>query len=123
MTLFNFRSLVNKYMTGQVMVKTVRGFYDTDNHGRWTEAGEIFKLDLFAIVPMTNDELKFDAGGTFNHDNRKLYCYKKFEKGDIVINIMNDGSKRNYKILSCQDYSDFDKDLIIYYLERTDVDG
>lgn len=123
MMLFNFKSLVNNYMTGRVIVKTLRGFYDPDNHGRWTEKKEFHRLDIFAIVPISRDELIFDAGGIFNHDTRKLYAYEKFKKGDIVINIMYDGSKKSYKILNCLDYSDFDKGLMIYYLERTDADG
>lgn len=121
MTLFNFKSLVNAYMTGHVVVIQDKGYYD-ETSGDYIEDNEDIELELFAIVPLSRDELRFDSGGTYNHDSRKLYCYRRLNKADKVINTMDDGSTRSYKILSIEDYSDFDKGLCICYLERTDRD-
>lgn len=121
MSLFNFKSLIDKYMTGYVAVIKNHGFYD-ESSGDWKDEKEEVELDRFAIVPISRDELRFDSGGTYNHDTRKLYCYEKFKKGDEVINTMEDGTTRKYKVLSISDYSDFDEGLLIYYLERTDLD-
>lgn len=123
MSLFNFKSLINKYMTGSVLVIHKDGYYDVEGDGRYKETKKEVALDLFAIVPLTRDELRFDSGGTYNHDSRKLYCYKHFNKGDYVINTMNNGDIRRYRILNMDDYSDFDEGLVMYYLERTDADG
>lgn len=123
MSLFNFKSLINAYMTGRVLVIHKDGYYDVEGDGRYKETKKEIPLDLFAIVPLTRDELRFDSGGTYNHDSRKLYCYKRFDKGDYVINTMNNGVTKRYRILNSDDYFDFDEGLAIYYLERTDADG
>lgn len=123
MTLFDFKSLVSKYMTGHVLVIHKDGYYDIEGDGRYKETKTEIALDLFAIVPLTRDELRFDSGGTYNHDSRKLYCYKQLAKGDYVVNTMDNGTTKRYRILNSDDYSDFDERLAIYYLERTDADG
>lgn len=123
MSLFNFKSLVSKYMTGHVLVIHKDGYYDVEGDGKYKETKTEIPLDLFAIVPLTRDELRFDSGGTYNHDSRKLYCYKQLAKGDYVVNTMDNGTTKRYRILNSDDYSDFDERLAIYYLERTDADG
>lgn len=123
MSLFNFKSLINAYMTGRVLVIHKDGYYDVEGDGRYKETKTEIPLDLFAIVPLTRDELRFDSGGTYNHDSRKLYCYKQLAKGDYVVNTMDNGTTKRYRILNSDDYSDFDERLAIYYLERTDADG
>lgn len=123
MSLFNFKSLINKYMTGRVLVTHKDGYYDVEGDGRYKETKTEIALDLFAIVPLTRDELRFDSGGTYNHDSRKLYCYKQLAKGDYVVNTMDNGVTKRYRILNSDDYADYDEGLAIYYLERTDADG
>lgn len=120
MSLFNFKSLVRKYMTGRVKVVSKKGFYDKENFGKWREEVRETDLNLFAIVPLSRDDLKFDDGGTYDHNSRKLYCYNRFNTNDEVINTLEDGTKRHYKILSVLDYSDFDEGLMIYFLGRAD---
>lgn len=131
MRLHNFSNLIKKYSKGQVVaIFEVEGYYDQSQGGMYIEGEKIEEvLNPAAIVPISTketDRLKLDEGGAFNHDYRKLYCYKYLKKGTIIKNIQRNGKERFYKILVNQDYSDFDygdnDGLNIYYMERTDRD-
>lgn len=122
--MFDFKDLVESFSTGviEVILKT-EGYYDMNNGGEWVDgASKKIRLEKDAIVPLSNDDLKFDVGGTYTHDNRKLYCYEKLEKGTIVTNTQENGVIKTYKVLAEKDYSDFDLGLYIYILERGDRD-
>lgn len=122
--MFNFKGLVNKYSKGMVFASIEEeGHYDVDDGGKYVDGSIVtIKLDPAAIVPLNKDDLKFDEGGSYSDDNRKLYCYLRLVKGTEITNVMNDKSIRRYKILAEEDYSDYDKDLHIYILERVDRD-
>lgn len=122
--MFNFKGLVNKYSKGMVFASIEEeGHYNVDDGGKYVEGSILsIKLDPAAIVPLNKDDLKFDEGGSYSDDNRKLYCYLRLVKGTEITNVMNDKSIRRYKILAEEDYSDYDKDLHIYILERVDRD-
>jgi len=131
MRLHNFSNLIKKYSKGQVIaVFEVEGYYEQSQGGMYIEGENIEEvLNPAAIVPISTketDQLKLDEGGAFNHDYRKLYCYKYLKKGTKIKNIQRNGKVREYKVLGNQDYSDFDygdnDGLNIYYMERTDRD-
>lgn len=124
MSLFNFKSLINSYSKDTVKaIYTTEGHYDTDNGGKWVDGEKIEEiLNSAAIVPLSQDDLKFDVGGTFNSDGRKLYCYKKLIKGALIESVQRDGTKRTYKIMQEKDYSSFDTGLHIYLMLRGDRD-
>ena len=130
MSLYDFYDLIDEYSFGEVKAFIEKeGYYDQSQGGLYIE-GEKLEEVLFpaAIVGISSkeaDQLKFNEGGTYNHDYRKLYCYKELKEGTIIQNIQRNGKERLYKILVNQDYSDFDRKedndgLNIYYLERTD---
>lgn len=124
MGLYNFKNLVTRYSRGQVFAITeTEGHYDMKNGGKWVD-GKKEKIFLFpaAIVPMSKDDLRFDEGGNYSYDNRKLYCYKQLEKGNLIENIQSYGVTKTYKILGEKDYSDYDDGLYIYIVERADRD-
>ena len=124
MGLYNFKKLISKYSKGIVvaLIET-DGYYDMENSGKWQEgAKKELRLIPAAIVPINKDDLKFDDGGHYSYDNRKLYCYQALEKGTIINNIQSKGIVKSYKILAEKDYSDYDDDLHIYILERGDRD-
>lgn len=99
------------------------GHYNVDDGGKYVEGSILsIRLDPAAIVPLNKDDLKFDEGGSYSDDNRKLYCYLRLDKGTEITNVMLDESIRRYKVLAEKDYSDYDKDLHIYILERVDRD-
>lgn len=126
--MFNFKWLIDKYSKGQVKaICKGQGYYDMEHGGEWVE-GEVEECVIIsaAIVPLTNDELKFYEGGAMSADDRKLYCYYELRKGDEIENTMLDGSIFKYTILGQKNYSDFDrgfeKGLRIYFLKRIDRD-
>lgn len=121
----NFKRLIKKYSTGRVLAKVnSEGYYDMEQGGKWIEKKIEDKIvSPAAIVPLSNDDLKFDGGGTYSHDNRKLYCYERLPKGTFIENVQEDGTVKLYKILAEKDYSDFDTGLHIYFLERGERDN
>lgn len=124
MGLYNFKKLISKYSKGIVtaLIET-DGYYDMSDSGRWKDGvKKELRLIPAAIVPMTRDDLKFDEGGHYSKDNRKLYCYQSLEKGTIIKNLQSKGIEKTYKILAEKDYSDYDDNLHIYILERGERD-
>lgn len=120
MSIHNFKRLIKKYSVGQIIAKIEKpGYHDMAQGGKWIE-GETEDLILrpAAIVPLSQDDLRLDGGGTYSNDHRKLYCYARLKKGTLIENIQLDGTLKTYKVLADKDYSDFDKGLHIYILER-----
>lgn len=125
MSKFNFRRLIKKYSHGEVKsIEEIDGYYDIDNGGSWVPCKTIKTIITpAAIVPLNKDDLSFGEGGTYNNDDRKMYCYKEMEKGTVVNHTHSKGSQKEYKVLSDINYGDFDTredGLFIYYLERSD---
>lgn len=118
----NFKQLVRRYQTGKVqVVEKTDGYHDMNNGGEWVEGdSSTHDLTLFAIVPLSDEDLKFDEGGNYDDQSRKLYCYKSLVKGTKVVNTMTDGTVSEYKIMQSRNYSDHDKGLQIYYMRRVD---
>lgn len=122
--MFKFKNLIEKYSKGQVVaIVDSEGYYDQDQAGKYIE-GEKKALILkpAAIVPLSKDDLRFDKGGFYSSDNRKLYCYERLKKGGYIYNMQTDKTKARYRIMAESDYSDYDKGLFIYVLERADKD-
>lgn len=117
--IFNFRSLVKRHTHGETkaIIKT-DGHYDFANGGDYIE-GQVVEIPLLyaAVVPIPQDEIKQANGGYYSHDAKKLYTYTGLDKGCKV-----DHRGNLYKITGEQDYSEHDKDLHIYYLERVRSD-
>lgn len=120
--MFNFKGLISKYHKGFIVaIIEKEGYYDPNQGGKYIEGEKKAKLlKPSAIVPLSQDDLKMTEGGFYSSDNRKLYTYTKLKKGTNVYNRMLDGSQRIYRILAEKDYSDYDKGLHIYILERAD---
>ncbi len=119
MGLFNFKALVKKFgLSLPVKLTHTGGYFDFENGGVYVE-GNIDSVEFNGVVvPLSSDDLKFDDSGKYGKEDRKLYCYEDFELGD---KIMHKGNI--FTIDSKKDYSDFDDDLNIYYLVRSDVLG
>lgn len=125
--MYRFKRLITKYSKGTVnIIEETEGYYDQDQGGKWVpgEAKETI-ITPAAIVPLNKDDLVFDDAGTYNSDDRKIYCYKRLSKGAIVEHTNANGFKKQYKVLSDGDYSDFDTSedgLFIYIIRRGDRD-
>lgn len=116
MSLYNFKRLVAKYGIKPVLwVTETGGYHDYENGGVWVD-GTIKEVDIGgAVTPLTNEELLMGEGGTYNSEDRKLYCYLDIPKGE---RIKHDG--RTYLIDDKRDYNDFDAGLYIYFMKRSD---
>lgn len=115
---FNFKSLIKRYGVAPVELITYEGHYDFENSGDYIKDLEAIKLiEPAAVVPIPKDELTTSDGGYYDHDSRKLYCYEGLATDDIV-----KYQERLYKVTGEQDYSDYDENLKIYYIERVRSD-
>lgn len=116
--MYNFKRLIKKYSKTPVyLLEETEGYHDPYQGGKWIP-GEIIETELEgAVVPLSNEDLRFDEGGTYTAADRKLYCYKEIAKGEKV-----KYKDKPYTILESKDYSDFDEGLYIYIIRRGDRD-
>lgn len=68
-----------------------------------------------AVVPLSTSELKYEENGHYSKQDRKMYCYENFKPGEKI-----EYKSFVYTIDKEKDYSDFDENLKIYYLVRSD---
>lgn len=118
MVSYNFKRLIKKYSKFPVfLLRESHGFSDPLNGGVWVP-GTITEWRFEgAVVPLTNEDLRFDEGGTYNYEDRKLYCYIDIAKGEKVKH-----KEKIYTILERRDYEDFDSELKIYFMKRSGTD-
>lgn len=115
MSNFNFKRLIKRYSKVPVYeLKETPGFNDPNQGGIFVP-GKIKKIQIenAAIVPLTNEELQYDEGGTYSTEDRKLYCYTELEKGTKIKH-----KEKDYTVMESRDYEDFDIGLFIYMIKR-----
>ena len=112
--MFNFKRLINKYSKEPVyLLRETEGYHDYSKGGIWVPE-EIEEIEIEgAVVPLTNEDLRFDEGGTYSFEDRKLYCYKEISKGEKIKH-----KEKIYTVIEKKDYSDFAEGLSIYFLKR-----
>lgn len=119
MGLFNFKNLIRKFgKYPPVKIITQEGYYDYDNGGVFVKGSSTEEEFEGAVVPLSTSDLKFEENGRYKKEDKKLYCYEHFEVAD---KIRHKGFV--YMIDQKKDYSDFDDNLSIYYMVRSDVLG
>jgi len=112
--MFNFKRLTNKYSKEPVyLLRVTEGYYDWEQGGIWIPSGEEEIEIKGAVVPLSNEDLQFDEGGTYTTEDRKLYCYEEIDKGEKIKH-----KEKIYTVIEKKDYSDFAKGLSIYFLKR-----
>ena len=113
--MFNFKRLIDKFGKYPVyLLEESEGYHNPKQGGKWVP-GEIeeIKLEDAAVVPLSNEDLRFDEGGTYTVADRKLYCYKEMTKGNKIKH-----KESLYTILESKDYTDFDEGLYIYIIKK-----
>ena len=112
--MFNFKDLITKYSTSPIyLLNKAEGFYDYGQGGIFID-GKITEVGIMgAIVPLSNEDLRFDEGGTYDFEDKKIYCYLEIAKGEKIKH-----KGKIYTVLEKRDYSDFDVGLFIYFLKR-----
>ena len=117
---YNFKRLLQKYATSPVYaLMEGQGHRDPYNGGEWVP-GEITEaeIDGAAVVPLSNEDLRFDEGGTYNAEDRKLYCHE-----DVALGTKIKHRDSVYTALERRDYSEHAKGgLYIYFMKRGDGD-
>lgn len=116
--MFNFKRLIKKYSKHPVyLLREGEGHHDYGQGGLWVP-GETEEVEIEgAVVPLSNEDLKFDEGGTYNQEDRKLYCYQEISKGEKIKH-----KDKIYTVLERKDYTDFDDGLYIYFIKRGETD-
>lgn len=102
-------------MTTLNYINQTDGHYDYDNGGVWVDGTDAIVSFCGAIFPLSYRDMKYDSGGTYTNDDRKLYTYQAFKNGEKV---EHDGIE--YAIQQSKDYSQFGDGLHIYILKRGD---
>ena len=117
--MYKFKRLIKKYSKVPVyQIEEGEGFRDPNNGGQWVEGvPQEILIEDGAVVPLSNNDITFDEGGTYTAEDRKLYCYIELKKGTKVKH-----KGRSYTILEDRDYTDFDVNLRIYFLKRGGTD-
>jgi len=112
--MYNFKRLINKYSKTPVFyLEETEGYYDYSNGGVYVPGGvEPTKFEG-AVVPLSNEDLNYDEGGTYTTQDRKLYTYNDLKKGQKI-----EHKELVYTIQEKKDYSDFDIGLNIYFVKR-----
>lgn len=112
--MYNFKRLIKKYSKfPPFILRESPGYNDYTQGGIWVP-GIVEEIQIEgAVVPLTNEDLKYDEGGTYNLEDRKLYCYKEIAKGEKIKH-----KDKVYTVLEERDYEDFDVDLKIYVIKR-----
>lgn len=115
MSNFNFKRLIKKYSKVPVykLIET-EGYSDVNNGGIWVDGRiEEILIPNAAVVPLSNEDLKFGEGGTYTVEDRKLYCYEDIGKGTKVKH-----KDKSYTVIERRDYEDFDIGIFIYFVKR-----
>ncbi|SDI15923.1 hypothetical protein SAMN05192534_12365 [Alteribacillus persepolensis] len=71
--MFNFKRQFNRYgRTFTAVVEATEGYYDSET-GEYVPPGEETEEAMTGIIAqMNNDELRYDEGGTYTFDDRKI---------------------------------------------------
>ena len=116
---YNFKRLIQRYATSPVYALVEgQGHRDPYKGGKWVP-GEIVETEIegAAVVPLSNDDLRFDEGGTYNAKDRKLYCHE-----DVALGTKIKHRDNTYTVLEKRDYSEHAGGLYIYFMKRGDRD-
>jgi len=98
------KELLKLYATHPVIwLKAGREYRDYSQGGKLIkEPPEEIVLEESVVTPLSFNDLKYDLGGTYTSNDRKLYTYTKIPKGDYIRY-----KGITYRIHEDKDYSDF----------------
>lgn len=106
----DFRDFLREYMQDAYLKKREEGHYDG---GIWIPGEEVTVSFKAAITTFSDDYLQFGESGTYTEDDRKVFTYKKLERGQ-KITIANE----QYTITGERDYSFYARGLRMYISEK-----
>lgn len=106
----DFRNFLREYMQDAYLKKREEGYY---SGGIWVPGKEVKVPFRTAVAVFSDDHLQFGESGTYTEDDRKLFTYKKLERGKKVV-----VAEKRYTITGERDYSFYSRGLRMYILEK-----
>lgn len=111
----NFNRLLKKYgVTLTAVVDGQEGYWDTET-GQYVPPSEPSEQDFKGIwLTLNDDELRYDEGGTFTFEDRKLIAHEsiKLKKGENIKR-----GDESYKIDRSKPYDTY-SNFAVYYCKR-----
>ena len=96
-----FNTVFNNFKTEFTAIDFEEGYYDYEQGGEWVEGEEITHEVTGIITPLTNDDTRFEEGGTYTRQDIKIHY-----QGTLGIGWEIDYRDRRYKILEEKIYDE-----------------
>lgn len=117
--LFEFSDMFAEWETEFSVLPREGGHYDQDNGGVWVPNRKEPEEMRGIVVPLTNDDLRFDTGGNYTQKDKKVYVLKPlFLKIDDRIRYR----KQDYRVLEQKIYDEY-ADFNIYIAKLVTTKG
>ena len=108
-------------MLPQMIMQDLKYIVKTDGaygiNGIWINGAEDIIDFQGAILPLSTNDLKFEANGTHFADSEKLSTYTILKNGQYII----DSEGERFQVQSTKPYNPYASSLNIYYIRRAGV--
>lgn len=116
--LFDFSSLFAEYNRVFQYLPKTESYRDFENGGQMVKGDFLNSLDMEGIIlPLSDDDLKFDAAGTYTKQDRKLYLQ---EPGMLEENAHVSVDDLIYRVMGEKPYGHY-AGFNVYFLKRTTI--
>lgn len=85
--------------------------------GRWIPGKEVPEERQAVVVPLSNDDLRYDENGTYTRQDKKVYTHFPLENGTGIVY-----DNLQYKITDPKDYSAH-SNVYVYFAKRIEQGG
>lgn len=79
---FEFADFVKEFWVDFTVFDILPGQYN--NSGKWVKGEETPRASGGIVLPLTNDDLKYEANGTYSANDRKIYVTEKLKHGQKI---------------------------------------
>jgi hypothetical protein len=114
--LVNFDDVFEEFETPFAVITTAAGHHDWQQGGIWVPGTETETEVTGIIVPLTGEDLRLDAGGTYTRADIKV-----FYRGELVIGSEIKHGDRRYTVHQEQDF-DHHAGFRVYICRRVSAD-
>jgi hypothetical protein len=104
---FEFADFVREFWVDFIVYDKTPG--QRNEVGKWIEGTETPRDSGGIVLPLTNDELKHEANGTYTTKDRKIYTIEPLTKGQRL-----EYKNQSYTIDQYKDYEAY-ADVYIYF--------
>lgn len=104
---FEFADFVDEFKVDFTVYDQQDGYYN--NEGKWIEGVETPRAMNGIILPLSNDELRFEANGAYTRKDRKVYTTTPLEMGQKL-----DCNNQTFTVDSEKPYNEY-ADVYIYF--------